>query len=56
VLSELKYLVGHGPQHIPSAMARTMAKYLGYKIGRRESRIGPRLKHRLGMNRQYWLR
>lgn len=56
VLSELKYLLGHGPQHIPSAMTRTLAKYLGYKIGRRESRIAPRLKHRLGMNRQYWLR
>lgn len=56
VLSELKYLVGHGPQYIPSAIARTFAKYLGYKIGRRESRIAPKLKHRLGMNRQYWLR
>ena len=56
VLSEMKYLLGHGPQHIPSAMARTLAKYLGYKIGRRESRIAPQLKHRLGMNRQYWLR
>jgi len=56
VLSELKYLLGQGPQHIPSAFARTLAKYLGYKVGRRESRIAPKLKHRLGMNRQYWLR
>jgi rhamnosyltransferase len=56
VLSELNYLLRHSPQHIPSAMVRTLAKYLGYKIGRRESRIGPRLKHRLGMNRQFWLR
>lgn len=56
VLSELKYLLGHGPQHIPSAVARTFAKFLGYKIGRRESQIAPGLKHRLGMNRQYWLR
>ena len=56
VLSEMKYLLRHGPQHIPSAMARTVAKYLGYKIGRRESRIAPGIKHRLGMNRQYWLR
>jgi len=56
VLSEMKYLLGHGPQHIPSAMARTLAKYLGYKIGSRESRIAPRIKSRLGMNRQYWLR
>jgi len=56
VLSELKYLGKHGPHHVPSAMARTMAKYLGYKIGRRESRIDPRLKYHLGLNRQYWLR
>jgi len=56
VLSELKYLLKHGPHHAPSAMARTFAKYFGYKIGRRESRIGPKLKYRLGMNRQYWLR
>lgn len=56
VLSELKYLLGHGPQHIPSAVARTIAKYLGYKIGRRENRIAPRLKYRLGMNKRYWLR
>jgi rhamnosyltransferase len=56
VLSELKYLLGHGPHQIPSAVARTFAKYLGYKIGRRESRIAPELKHRLGMNRQYWIR
>ena len=56
VSSEIKYLLGHGPQHIPSAIARTLAKYLGYKIGRRESRIAPQVKYRLGMNRQYWLR
>jgi len=56
VVSELKYLLRHGPYYIPSAMARTLAKYLGYKIGRRESRIAPGLKHRLGMNKQYWIR
>jgi len=56
VISELKYLLRHGPHHVPSAMARTLAKYLGYKIGRRESRIAPEVKCRLGMNRQYWLR
>jgi rhamnosyltransferase len=56
VLSELKYLLKHGPHRVPSAVARTFAKYLGYKIGRRESRIDPRVKHRLGMNRQFWIR
>ena len=56
VLSEFKYLMKHAPHHVPSAVARTFAKYLGYKIGRRESRLGPRVKYRLGMNRQYWIR
>jgi rhamnosyltransferase len=56
VLSELKYMMRHGPQYVPSAMARTFAKYLGYKIGRGESRIDPRVKYHLGLNRQYWLR
>jgi len=56
VVSEMKYLLGHAPHHIPAAMARTLAKYLGYKIGRRESRLAPRLKHRLGMNKQFWSR
>lgn len=56
VLSELRYLVRHGVHHVPSAVARTFAKYLGYKIGRRESRIDPRVKYHLGLNRQYWSR
>ena len=56
VVSELKYLLKHGPHHVPSAIARTLAKYAGYKIGRRESRIAPGLKVHLGLNRQFWTR
>ena len=56
VLSELKHLLRHGPHHVTSAMARTIAKYAGYKIGRRESRIAPGLKYHLGLNRQFWSR
>ena len=56
VISEMRHLMKHAPHHVPSAMARTLAKYLGYKIGRQESQIAPRLKYRLGMNRQYWSR
>jgi rhamnosyltransferase len=56
VVSELKYLSKHGGHLIPSAVARTFAKYLGYAIGRRERGIAPRLKHYLGLNRQYWSR
>ncbi len=56
VTSELRYLLKHAPHHVPSAILRTSAKYLGYRIGRRESRIAPRLKYHLGLNRQYWSR
>lgn len=56
VVSELSYLLKRGPHHVPSALARTLAKYAGYKIGRRESRIAPGLKYHLGLNRQYWIR
>jgi rhamnosyltransferase len=56
VVSELKYLAKHGVHRVPSAVARTLAKYLGYKIGRRESGLTPRLKYHLGLNRQYWSR
>lgn len=56
VVSEWKYLLKHGPHHVPSAMARTLAKYAGYKVGRRESRIAPGLKYHLGLNRQFWSR
>ena len=54
VQSELKYLLKHAPYLMPSALMRTAAKYLGYKIGRGESRIAPWLKYHLGLNRHYW--
>jgi rhamnosyltransferase len=54
VVSELKHLMKHGVHLVPSAVVRTFAKYLGYKIGRRESGIAPGLKYHLGLNRQYW--
>ena len=54
VLSELRYLAKNDPWRIPSALIRTLIKYAGYKIGRSESQIAPRIKSRLGMNREYW--
>jgi rhamnosyltransferase len=54
VISELTYLVKNDPLRIPSALIRTLVKYLGYKIGRHENQISARLKPRLGMNRMYW--
>jgi len=56
IVSELKHLLKHAPHHVPSAILRTFAKYSGYKIGRRERGIAPRLKYHLGLNRQFWSR
>jgi rhamnosyltransferase len=56
VISEIKHLLKHGAYLLPSALARTVAKYIGYKLGRGESRITPRLKYHLGLNRGYWSR
>ncbi|MGA8742949.1 MAG: glycosyltransferase [Terracidiphilus sp.] len=56
VVSEMGHLAKNAPHQLPSALMRTLAKYLGYKIGRRENGIAPRLKSHLGLNRQYWSR
>jgi rhamnosyltransferase len=56
VLSELNYLLKHGPLLIPSAIIRTITKYLGYRVGKNEQRIGSRLKHYLGLNKAFWSR
>ena len=56
VVSEMKHLLRSIPHLVPSAVTRTFAKYLGYKIGRRENGIAPGLKYHLGLNRQYWSR
>jgi rhamnosyltransferase len=56
VMSELQYLLQHDILLIPSALVRTITKYLGYRIGRLESQLTPRLKCHLGLNREYWSR
>ena len=56
VLSELRYLMKNDFLSVPSALIRTFTKYLGYRIGRREKQLSPRLKYHLGLNKQYWSR
>jgi rhamnosyltransferase len=56
VLSELKFLWERDPGRIPSALIRTIAKYLGYKMGRNERRMSSRLKSHLSMNKDFWIR
>lgn len=54
VRSETAWLSRHAPHLIPSAWLRTLLKLAGYRLGRVESRLPPRLKRRLGMLRGYW--
>lgn len=54
VRSELSYLLKQAPWLIPSAMVRTLLKYMGYRLGRMESRLPLSLKRRLSMHGGYW--
>lgn len=54
VRSELTYLLRHDPLQLPSAMVRTLAKYAGYMMGQRETRLSNRWKQRLSMQPFYW--
>jgi rhamnosyltransferase len=56
VLSELRYLMKSNFLSVPSALIRTLTKYLGYRIGRNEKQLSPQLKYHLGLNKQYWSR
>lgn len=54
VLSELKYLSKHDALQIPSAMARTALKLVGYRLGRMEARLSPAIKRRLSGQPSFW--
>ena len=54
VQSELAYLRRHAPGLIPEAFCRTVAKWLGYQLGRREHLLPMAAKRSLSMNRGYW--
>lgn len=56
VRSELRYLSRHEPVSMPGAIARTFAKYFGYRLGRLERHLRPALKKRLSMSPHHWHR
>jgi rhamnosyltransferase len=55
VISELKYLLKSAPWLIPSAMARTGLKYMGYRLGMLEKKMPASLKYKLSMHKRFWL-
>ena len=56
VLSEMQFLRLNGPQHIPSALWRTFAKFLGYHLGKRERFLPLHIKRLFSMSKTYWTR
>ena len=54
VRSEIAYLRRHAPWLLPSAFIRTLAKYLGYKLGQRSSSLPLSIKRKLSMHRGFW--
>jgi rhamnosyltransferase len=54
VKSELGYLARHAPWLIPRALVHTIAKYVGYRLGRRERILPTRVKRWLSMTPGYW--
>jgi rhamnosyltransferase len=54
VRSELNFLWHYAPGWMPAAIARTLAKWLGYQLGRQESRMPLVLKRWCSMQKGYW--
>lgn len=54
VKSEMRYLLRHDPLAMPFAALRTVAKYLGYKLGLKEEFFSLKQKKKLAMQSFYW--
>ncbi|OAI29900.1 glycosyltransferase family 2 protein [Methylomonas koyamae] len=55
VVSEMRYLFRHAQTMLPSAMLRTLLKWLGYHIGRScHRRLPARVNRYFSLHRAYW--
>ncbi len=54
VLSELNYLWPRHAALVPSAFIRTVAKFIGYRMGRIEKKLSTNLKRSLSMHQNFW--
>lgn len=54
VRSELRYLYQADARLIPTALVRTIAKFIGYRLGRMESLLGIGFKRQLSMHSHFW--
>lgn len=51
---EQAYLRKRAPWLIPSSVVRTLAKYIGYKLGQQYHNIPPKWRRKISMNPRYW--
>lgn len=54
VRSEIRYLIHHSPWLIPYSLARTVFKYMAYRLGRVESVLPVWLKRSMSMHKRFW--
>lgn len=54
VQSEMRYLARHDPLAIPLAAFRSLAKFVGYKLGLNAELFSPEQKKKLAMQSFYW--
>lgn len=54
IWSEMNYLRSRAPHLVPLALAHTLCKYSGYRLGRLSGNFPPALNRRLSMNHGYW--
>jgi len=52
--SEMKYLGRHAPHLIPSALVRTVVKYLGFRAGLMEKYLPLQVKRWMSMQKAFW--
>jgi len=56
VISELRYLMRHAPWLIPSALLRTVLKWLGFKLGTLHPVLPGAVRRCFSLHKTYWLR
>lgn len=52
--SELGYVLRRAPWRLPEALVRSIAKYIGYRLGGAYLRLPDECRSRLSMNKGYW--
>jgi rhamnosyltransferase len=54
VSSELRYVARHAPLRLPLVPVRNVAKYVGYRLGRKFKALPATLCRRLSMTKVFW--